>query len=94
MSKHHTANQWQKISPGVRAKLKAALPAPCGRCGRTIEVGQRFVAGHVHDLAVHGQVDSYQHEHPSCSSRSGGKLGRALQLKRNTEARGGFHHDL
>lgn len=94
MSKHHRAAGWANISKKARPKIEASLPQPCGRCGRVIYPGDKFIVGHQHDLAVHGQIEAYQPEHPRCSSKSGGRLGRAMQLNKQPEQTGGFHHDI
>ena len=50
------------------------LPAPCARCGTTIEVSDRWVIGHIKDRVTHPELtwepSNWRHEHRRCSDAS------------------------
>lgn len=59
----------------ARATVGSWLPAPCGKCNRTVEPGSPWVVGHVRSRAAYPEltwdVSNWRPEHKACSDRTG-----------------------
>lgn len=59
----------------ARAAMAPRLPAPCGRCGKTVQPDEAWVVGHIKDRATHPELtldpSNWQIEHRACSDRTG-----------------------
>ena len=88
MSQHHAKAKWTSVNQKHRARIAAALPAACIRCGGIITAEMRWDVGHRVDLALGGDANDVGPEHRSCNRRAGGRAGaRVSHANRRTNQR-------
>src|SRR5262245_28969422 len=80
----------------LRAYFRTTLPAPCGRCGKTVHpdppgtIRSGWTIGHVKDRSTHPELtwvlDNMRVEHASCSSSTGKAAADASQRAKGKAA--------
>jgi hypothetical protein len=59
----------------ARAHMATKLPAPCGQCGKPVQLGSAWVVGHTIAREIRPDLtwepSNWRHEHRACSNRSG-----------------------
>lgn len=80
MSQHHTAQQWSKHSPKLRAMIAPSLPRACVEgCGRQVTSLDKWHVAHLRGAASGGapSLANVGPAHARCNTSSGGKQGAA-----------------